>query len=96
MCKYCEEINGKINGENIMETSITYTNHANNKLVYLPIRVNLRSTKWLLFDEDYSSALCIEVLDEDHNKKYITIGDFRDAINFCPMCGRKLSKELES
>lgn len=71
MCKYCEEINGKINGENIMETSITYTN----------------------FDKDYSSALCIEVLDEDHTKKYITIGDFRNTINFCPMCGRKLNKD---
>ena len=95
MCKYCEEINGKINGKNIIETSITYTNHANNKLEYLPIRINLRSTKWI-FDKDYSNALCVEVLGEDYNGERITIGDFRDAINFCPMCGRKLNKESES
>lgn len=95
MCKYCEEINGKINGKNIMESIIQYTDHKECKLVDLPIRVNLHSTKWF-FDNDYSNTLCIEVLREDHNKEYITIFNNCKKINFCPMCGRKLNKESES
>ena len=77
MCKYCNE---------------TFTGDANDDLVGLDVEVNgfrLFGIQTYITDSDGKVYIKTH-LDEEHGR-YVAIGSME--IHYCPVCGRKLSKE---